>query len=45
MFNGRVISYDLVCPSVGQSVCNNFLKGREVTLPCSYRNALEENIK
>ena len=24
--------------SVGWSVCHNFLKGREVTLPCSNRN-------
>ena len=31
-----------VCPSigwlVGQSVCHNFLKGQEVSLPCSYRS-------
>ena len=36
--------YDLACPSrmlvrrlVGWLVCHNFLKGRDVTLPCSYR--------
>ena len=28
----------LVGRSVGRSVCHNFLKGREVTLPCSYRS-------
>ena len=36
------INYDPSCPSVGRlvgwSVCHNFLKGWEVTLPCSYRS-------
>ena len=29
--------------SVGWSVCHNFLEGREVTLPCSYRNTCFAN--
>ena len=32
------LPYDPVCPSVGRSVCHDFLKRREVTLPCSYRS-------
>ena len=28
----------LIGPLVGMSVCHNFLTGREVTLPCSYRS-------
>ena len=27
-----------LCRSVSQSVCHNFLKGREVTLPCPFRS-------
>ena len=36
------IPYEPSCPSVGRlvalSVCHNFLKGQEVTLPCFYRH-------
>ena len=35
----EVLPYDPVCPSVGGSVCYNFLKGREITLPCSFNKA------
>ena len=39
------LSYDPVCPSVGgrsvgRSVCHDFLKGREVPLPCFYRSTI-----
>ena len=30
--------YDPSCPSVGRSVCHNFLQGRAVLLPCSNQN-------
>ena len=32
-------SYPSVGWSVGWFVCHDFLKGQEVTLPCSYRNS------
>ena len=32
--------YEFVCPSVGRSVCHAFLKGREYSLPCSYRSTI-----
>ena len=32
----KVSSLSYVCLSVGWTVCYNFLKGRKVTLPCSY---------
>ena len=47
MFFSRFLTKRLLCSfpmtrsvrrSIGQSVCHNFLKGREVTLPCSYKS-------
>ena len=35
---GIYMSFRYVCPLVFWLVCRNFLKGREVILPCSYRS-------
>ena len=32
------LPYEPVCPSVCRIVCHNFLKGRKVSLPCSFRS-------